>query len=149
MSWQSIEGVITQGHQVASGLGVDSPYPESTIKMQKPFFQKLGLDLSSFYDGTLNFSIEPATFKLVKPQYTFPHLEWTDKHPPETFSFSACRLVLNNEKYNCFVYYPHPETKERHFQSRSVIEIIAPFIPNLHYGSKVILEYNTNEVIID
>ncbi len=47
--WQGVEGIIERGHQVASGMASDSPYPKGTIEMQTPFFQNLGLDLSAFF----------------------------------------------------------------------------------------------------
>ena len=148
MAWQTIEGVIIEGHQVASGLSPNSPYPEGTIKMQKPFFQQLGLDLSTYFNATLNISIAPHVFKLIKPRYTFPCLEWTDKHPPETFSFSPCRLQYDKSCYGGFIYYPHPETKKRNFQNVSTIEVIAPLITDIAYGSKIIFEYNPEEIEI-
>ena len=52
--WILVEVIIKQGHQVASGLAKDNPYPRGTIEMQIPFFQQLGLDLSSFFLGTFN-----------------------------------------------------------------------------------------------
>jgi hypothetical protein len=53
-------GCLRPGHQVASGLAVNNPYPAGTIAMQTPFFKALGLDLSGFYVGTLNVSIAPT-----------------------------------------------------------------------------------------
>ncbi len=67
--WQTVEGIIKRGHQVASGMARDSPYLQGTIEMQTPFFQKLGLDLSAFFPGTLNISISPKTFTLQQPEY--------------------------------------------------------------------------------
>lgn len=37
--WQSVSGIIKQGHQVASGMSSDSPYPKRTIEMQTLFFR--------------------------------------------------------------------------------------------------------------
>jgi hypothetical protein len=79
--------------------------------MQKPFFRAGGLDLDPFYEGTLNISIAPATFTMKDPEFTFPSVEWTDKHPPENFSFSRCRLTFNDKEYAGWVYFPDPATK--------------------------------------
>ena len=47
-----------------------------------------------------------------------------------------------------YVYYPHPDTKPRHFQPPSVIEVIAPLIEGIAYGSPVRLEVDPSEVVI-
>ena len=147
--WQKVSGIIECGHEVASGNASNSPYPGGTIKMQVPFFKELGLDLTSFFKGTLNVSISPNTFQLVKPELTFRGVEWTDRHPPEDFSFSRCQVLFKDTKYDCLVYYPHPETKKRNFQNPSIIEIIAPQIPGIHYGCRVEVEYNSLEIIVN
>ncbi|MBE9157650.1 hypothetical protein IQ265_12555 [Nodosilinea sp. LEGE 06152] len=148
-TWQKVNGIIQQGHQVASGAALDRPYPAGTIEMQTPFFKALGLDLSGYFPGTLNVSISPHTFQLTNPKFTFRQVEWTDRHPPEDFSFSRCRLLLEDSAYDSWIYYPHPETKKRNFQNLSILEIIAPPIPNIQYGDRVAIEYNPLELFID
>lgn len=146
--WQTVNGTIAHGHQVASGAAADSPYPEGTIALQAPFFQQLGLDLTGFFLGTLNVSISPNRFQVVQPEFTFRSVEWTDRHPPEDFSFSQCRVNFNGVQYPCFIYYPHPETKQRHFQDPAILEIIAPLIPGIGYGSAIQIEYNPFEIVV-
>lgn len=147
-AWQTVSGIIQRGHQVASGSALDSPYPASTIEMQTPFFKALGLDLSGYFPGTLNISISPSTFQLTNPEFTFCQVEWTDRHPPEDFSFSRCRLLLQGSVYESWIYYPHPDTKQRNFQNPSILEMIAPPIPNIQYGDRVEIEYNPLELCI-
>ncbi|AFZ34556.1 hypothetical protein Sta7437_0974 [Stanieria cyanosphaera PCC 7437] len=147
-NWLTIDGVIKSGHQVASGLAGDSPYPQGTIEMQLPFFQERGLNLSSFFLGTLNISIAPATFILKHPEYTFKQVQWHPDYLAEDFSFSACQIIFQTKNYNGWIYYPHPETKIGHFQDNSTIEVIAPFIPSLNYGNRVDLLINPDAVII-
>lgn len=144
--WIIVSGIVERGHRVASGDANDNPYPSGTIKMQKPFFKELGLDLSAFYDGTLNISISPRTFSMKQPQYILRHVAWTTLHPPEDFSFSHCKVIFNSIEYDGWIYYPHPETKKVHFQNSSIVEIITLFIPNLKYENKVEIVINTNEV---
>lgn len=146
--WEKVDGVIERGHKVASGAASDSPYPGGTIETQIPFFRELGLDLTGFFKGTLNVSISPKTFRIVKPEFTFRSVEWTDKHPPEDFSFSRCRILLKHAKYDALIYYPHPETKVRHFQNPSIVEIIAPPIPEIEYGQRIVVEYNPLEITV-
>lgn len=147
--WVIVGGIVERGYRVASGEAEDNRYPSGTIEMQKPYFKALGLDLAPFYEGTLNVSISPHTFTMRQPQYTFRQVAWTTLHPPEDFSFSRCRLKFDNIEYHGWIYYPHPETKKTHFQNPSILEIIAPFIPNLDYGDRVEITINENEVSLN
>jgi hypothetical protein len=140
----TVKGIIIAGHRVASAPSVDYPY--GTLEKQKPYFKALGLDLDNYFNGTLNVSIHPHTFKMKNPQFTFERVEWTDLHPPETFSFSRCVLGFMGKRYAGWVYYPHPETKERHFQQPSMIEILAKFIPGIQYGVEIELELKGEEI---
>ncbi|MGD1938013.1 MAG: hypothetical protein ACFCA4_10715 [Cyanophyceae cyanobacterium] len=81
-----VEGILVAGHGVASGESPHSPYPKSTIAMQKTHFKAGGLDLDGYFEGTLNLSISPKKFQLLNPRHRFPLLRWTDLHPPETLT---------------------------------------------------------------
>jgi len=116
--------------------------------MQKPFFKALGMDLEGFYEATLNVSIHPYRFSVEHPEYTFPMVEWTSFHPPETFSFSRCQVVFDGTRYEGWLYYPHPETKQAHFQNPSIVELILPYIPNLHYGDRIQVVLDANEIVV-
>ncbi|MEX0268557.1 hypothetical protein AB3R30_05410 [Leptolyngbyaceae cyanobacterium UHCC 1019] len=146
--WQVVSGVVQQGHQIASGWASDSPYPKGSIAMQMPYFRALGLDLFDLFQGTLNISIHPATFVMQQPTYTFPKVAWTVAHPPETFSFLPCQIVFQSYAYQAFVYYPHPETKQRHFQNADILELLAPPIARINYGDRVELALNPAEILI-
>ena len=141
-----ISGILTRGHQVASRPSKDYPY--STLEKQKPYFKKLGLDLYPYFNGTLNITIAPLIFKIDKPEITFEKVEWTDLHPPETFSFSRCNVIFKNKEYAGWVYYPHPETKKNHFQDPSLIEVITVKIDDINYGDLLELEINSSEIKI-
>lgn len=144
---ETIKGKILPGHRVASGLDSNSPYPKGTIEMQTPHFLSLGVDVSSFYPGTLNVSIAPHQFEL-KPERTLPLVKWSPDHDPESFSFVPIRLIWQQKSYDGLIYYPHPETKINHFQDPSVIELLMPRIEGLTYGDQVTLKASTNELII-
>jgi hypothetical protein len=148
MTQQIINGKLIQGHQVASGTSPTSPYPQGTIATQIPFFKKLGLDLSPYFQGTLNIDIAPYVCKVNNPQLTFAQVNWTQLHPPEDFSFSPCQVLYNDGSYAGWVYYPHPETKIRHFHNPSVMELIAVTIPNIKYGDLLQIEINPLEIEI-
>lgn len=145
--WTLVHGKLAQGYRVASGPSADYPY--GALDRQRPLFAARGFDLSAYFNGSLNVDISPHTFKVVKPQYTFPYVEWTDLHPPETFSFSRCKVLFKNVEYDGWVYYPHPETKKRNFQNPSLVEVIAMEIPGIHYGDELDVMLNPEEIEVD
>ncbi|MEB3224637.1 MAG: hypothetical protein VKJ86_02410 [Synechococcus sp.] len=149
MVWQTVSGILQRGHQVASGQAKNSPYEAGTIILQTPHFRRLGLDLSAYFPGTLNISIAPRIFALLKPRYTFHNLQWHPDFAPETFSFSPCYIEHRQRRYDGLIYYPHPETKLGHFQDPSTLEVLAPFIPDLPYGDRLQLSLNTTEVKVE
>ena len=142
----TISGIVTPGHQVASGQAIDSPYERGTLEMQRPYFRELGLDLGDFYLGTLNVSIAPHTFELTAPQYTFERVKWHPDYPAETFSFSPVVVNWQDSNYRGLIYYPHPATKIGHFQDPAIIEIIAPKLANCSYGDRLSLKLNSQEI---
>ena len=144
LSWILLHGRLARGYRVASGPSADYPY--GALDRQRPLFAARGLDLGAYFNGSLNVDIAPRTFKMVKPQYTFPLVEWTDLHPPETFSFSRCRVIVRGAEYDGWVYYPHPETKKRNFQNPSLIEVIAMEIPGIAYSDELDLLVNPDEI---
>lgn len=146
VDWITVIGVVRPGHQVASGQSKNNPYEKGTLESQLPYFQELGLDLSGFYLGTINVSIAPRTFDLAQPKYTFSEVKWHADYPAETFSFSPCEVEHQGNRFQCFVYYPHPETKIGHFQDPSVLEIIAPPLSGLDYGDRLTLKLNSQEI---
>lgn len=146
MLLKRLPGILTRGHQVASRPSKDYPY--STLEKQKPYFMALGLDLYEFFNGTLNISIAPLTFEMSAPELTFSLVEWTDLHPPETFSFSRCKVIFKSIDYSGWVYYPHPETKKNHFQNPSLVEVISHQIPDIQYGAPLEVEVDLEEITV-
>jgi hypothetical protein len=141
-----VSGTVVEGHRVASGPSKEYPY--GSLERQKPFFKAGGLNLDRFFLGTLNVSIAPLRFEMFRPAYTFRQIAWTDLHPPEDFSFSLCRVHFRDREYEGYVYYPHPETKIRHFQNPSLIEVITEKIPGIGYGTRLELALDPAEIRI-
>jgi hypothetical protein len=141
-----VSGTVMEGYRVASGPSRDYPY--GTLEKQFPLFKQRGLDLERFYKGTLNVSIAPLVFEMLKPAYTFRQVAWTELHPPEDFSFSPCTLWFKDVQYPAYIYYPHPETKVRHFENASLMEILSVFIPEIKYGDIVDVVVEADEVRI-
>jgi len=144
----SINAIIIQGHCVASGKADNSPYPFGTIEMQTPYFKDLGLDLSHLFKGTLNLNIEPNTFDMIAPEFTFRNVHWAEGSPAEDFSFSSCSVLYKGREYSGYIYYPHPDTKIGHFHSSSLIEVICEAIDGIGYGDSVELRYLESEIRI-
>ena len=147
-NWTSVVGVVKPGYQVASGQSERTPYEKGTLELQQPHFQKLGLDISKFYLGTINISIAPHTFVLVAPKHTFAQVKWHPAYPTETFSFSPCIVEYQDKTVRGLVYYPHPETKIGHHQDPSIIEIIAPRLAQMKYGDRLRLKLNPKEIAL-
>jgi hypothetical protein len=143
-NWVLVDGILTQGYRVASGPSKDYPY--GALDRQRPFFKEGGLDLGSYFNGSLNIDIRPVQFSMIKPEFTFYQVEWTDLHPPEHFSFSHCQVIFREKEYDGWVYYPHPETKLRHFQNPSLLEVIAKPIADIQYGDSLQVLLNPEEV---
>jgi hypothetical protein len=145
--WITVSGFVVPGHRVASGPSRDYPY--GSLVKQIPYFQALGLEVAKYYPGTINISISPRRWRMLNPEFTFRNVVWTNLHPPEDFSFSFCRIHFLDTLFEGWVYYPHPETKTRHFQDPSMIEVITKQIIGIGYGSKVSLELKAGEISLE
>ena len=138
MNAEWLTGRLCSGHGVASGRSNESPYPNGTIRMQAPVFKALGLDLSGCYFGTLNIDFAPLEVSLANPDHLFEKVHWTELHPPETFSFWRVEIKASEpDVVNGWVYYPHPETKERHWQPPTTLELLAPQLNGLVTGGTI------------
>ena len=78
-SWQTVVGRVAPGHRVASGQNEDPRYPGGTLHMQERHFRERGLDLAAYHPGTLNVSLAPHGYRVVKPRMTFYGVKWV--HP--------------------------------------------------------------------
>lgn len=143
-TWTSVQGVLVKGYGVASGPSADYPY--GALERQIPIFKARGLDLSAFFLGTLNIDIRPVTFELINAEFTFRDVRWTDLHPPEHFSFSRCVVRRRKVEYEGWLYYPHPETKQRNFQDRSVLEVITVHIRGVKPGAQLEILVNPQRI---
>ena len=140
MNPEWLTGRLCAGHGVASGTSKESPYPDGTIRMQFPVFKGLGLDLSSCYFGTLNLDFAPLEVSLTNPDHLFEKVQWTKLHPPETFSFWRVEIKTTEvEVVSGWIYHPHPETKERHWQPPTTVELLAPRLSWVEPGSTISL----------
>jgi hypothetical protein len=124
---------LVSGHGVASGRAPDCPYPGGSIALQLPQFARQGLDLSGCHRGTLNLAFAGGRWCLRQPSWCFEQLRWTDRHPPETFSFwpVLLRWCAGPDPVPGWLYRPHPETKRAHHQPQDRLEVLAPWIEGI------------------
>lgn len=138
------KGHLVAGHGVASGQATDSPYPAGTIALQAPLFREQGIDLSPYRFATLNLDFAPGEWRLRDPDHRVEQLCWTDRHPPETFSFWRCRLRRPERdpaaELPALIYHPHPQTKRAHHQRPSLLEVLAPPLEAVSPGERFALE---------
>lgn len=140
---------IIRGHRVASGRAGDPRFPGGTIHLQMPHFKALGLDLSPYFPGTINVSVAPLSYAVVKPALTFERVKWIDSMPAETFSFfNVWRVRDDGSRIKGLVYYPHPETKVEHFQSPDTLELLFPKMDDVAYGQELLIELNPAELSV-
>jgi len=150
MSWHRIAATVVQGHRVASGANHNPLFPGGTLRMQIPYFQQCGLDLSSLHPATVNVNIAPLRYRALRGRHTFRAVRWHPTEPAEDFSFFDCRLIANNAPpVSGFVYYPHPETKPRHFQQPDILELVLPWVDSLDYESRVFIEIDPEQIAIE
>jgi hypothetical protein len=140
-----LNGVVRRGHGVASGRST-ALYPQGTLAPQIPLFKELGVDLSGYFRGTLNIDISPCHFALQAADATLRQVRWTDRIPPEDFSFVACLVEFAQARHRALVYWPHPETKVEHFQDDSVLEVMAPRIPGIAESAPVTLWLRARQI---
>jgi hypothetical protein len=141
-----VKGIVCPGYRVASGLTDSSPYPAGTIALQTPHFLALGLDLRNCYPGTLNVDIAPQKMQILQATYCFQDVLWLAGCGCETFSFCHCLVEFAQKQYEGWIYYPHPETKINHEQPATLVEVLAPRIPEIEYGAEVTLIGRSAEV---
>ncbi|WP_149275939.1 hypothetical protein [Pareuzebyella sediminis] len=132
-----VRGEIKPGHGVASGKGKDERYPQGTLKQQFNHFLERGLDLSTYFLGTINVDISPCSYEIKKPKYFFKNIHWSDYIPPENFYFFDASLYYKQKTYKGLVYMPDPATKEDHIQKPTILELIFSKIEDLEYGNTV------------
>ncbi|MGC3956499.1 MAG: hypothetical protein QM813_00545 [Verrucomicrobiota bacterium] len=147
---QMIAARVVPGHRVASGLNGNPRFPGGTLRMQAPHFLARGLDLSHLYSGTVNVSIAPFGYRVVKARHTFSKVKWHPIEPAEDFSFFDVRLVRPHEAAIAgFIYFPHPDTKPEHFQQPDVLELLLPFVGGLHYGAEITLQIPATQMVFE
>ncbi|MEW6982948.1 hypothetical protein AAD001_09890 [Colwelliaceae bacterium 6471] len=128
---------VVKGHQVASGMSINSPYPKGTIALQTPYFKSLGLDLTDYFSGTINAQFDCQQIELMKYSHVFENLNWLKGLPSETFYFAPVKIEYKKKLYRAFVYQPDKQTKIDHFQENNVLELIAEQLPGLNYNEQL------------
>lgn len=143
MSIKQYPFIVTQGHQVASGMANNSPFPDGTINLQTPYFKALGLDLAPYFKGTINAQFNCNSIELLKWDLELTNVHWLPNHPSEDFLFAYSEISYKEKRFPAIIYQPRLETKLGHFQPTNTLELLAPKIEGITYGSKATLEIPT------
>ncbi|TLU66193.1 hypothetical protein FE810_05610 [Thalassotalea litorea] len=128
---------VVRGYQIASGLSADNPYGAGSLELQLPIFCQQGLPFQNCYAGTLNLELSPNILTWVSYWHCLHDIKWHPQFAAESFAFCPCLLKISDKTVKAFVYYPLPATKIGHFQVPSVVEVIAEFIPDVHYRDTI------------
>jgi len=144
-----VSGMVIEGEKFTSGIAANNPYPCGTLTMQAPYFKQRGLNLKENFQATINVNIKPGTFVMNNPEFIFPDVKWCPEHDAETFSFSRCRIIHEELAIDAFVFYHKKRNKKEQSIEDSVFEIIAPYIPGIHYGDQVVIEVNPDEIKVN
>ncbi|MDB5297767.1 MAG: hypothetical protein JWO31_3750 [Phycisphaerales bacterium] len=148
--WREFDAHVVRGHQVASGRSGDPRFPGGTLRMQAPHFHARGLDLAAFHPGTLNVSVAPMSYRVVRPRLTFRQVKWHPTEPAEDFSFFDVRLLRPaGPPVTGLIYYPHPETKPEHFQRPDVLELLLPFVEELSLATRLRLAVPAEQLVVE
>ena len=113
------------------------------------FFIQKGWIFPLFTMEPLNADLGSHSFQLMEPNYRFKDIKWSKDLPSETFSFYACEIKLSSERlsYKSWIYWPHPSTKPEFKQKENILEILAPFIGSISYGSKILLSAKKEQIL--
>lgn len=136
-STREAEGVVVRGYGVASGESGDPRFPTGTLALQFPIFARLGVDVEGIHPGTINVELDGGPLDPGPPDHLLRSIRWHPDVPPEDFSLWRVTLVHRGTAWPALIYRPHPETKPAHQQPESVVEILAPLIPDLDYGDRI------------
>lgn len=138
------DGIVVQGHRVASGACGDPRFPAGTIAAQLPYLEQLVPDFAAYlrgpaHPGTINVRFEGRRVRLLGADHHLRGIAWTDAFPPEDFFLARCTLTHGGVRHPAYVYRPDPRTKPDHHQPADVVELLSRFIPGLAYGDPVSL----------
>ncbi|GAA4270984.1 hypothetical protein U6A24_03710 [Aquimarina gracilis] len=141
-----VKAKVIPGYGAASGRNNDERYSKGTISTQSEHFRQRGLDLSSYFMGTLNVDISPYTYSIKTPKFFFKNINWSKYISPENFYFFDIELIFGDKSYFGLVYMPDPATKQEHKQLATTLELILPKIENLEYGAEVYLRLEDSQL---
>ena len=140
----SVTGTVEPGFGHASGTR-SQKYPEGTINLQRPYFANLGLDISHCFAGTINLSIAPRRFRIKAPEFVLRNVRWTQRRQAENFFIGRCRIESGGQWVDGFIYCPDPGTKTSTIDNPSHLQLLAPFIPNVSYGTQLRIRLRSAE----
>ena len=140
--------IVVKGHQIASGKADDARFPVGTIKVQADKFKALGLSIEECYPATINAKFFVKCITLNQHDYLFQKVKWHSDMPAENFKFLRCFILKGSNEIPAFIYQPQIETKTEHFQPANQLELLAPYIEDIHYGELLTLKVKKHAIIL-
>lgn len=140
-----MQGTLIQGHQVASGLASNCPWPGGSVARQLPLMGLHGVPVTRLFSGTLNVAL--ACREVPYPeQFEFDFvLDWRAPDKPTHFRLHRLIVEFAGRRYQGWSYrkiYPDGYVSI-HPQPANVIEILAPQIDGIQYGDRVSVAFET------
>tara|TARA_R110002049_G_scaffold47591_1_gene136768 strand:+ start:251 stop:691 length:441 start_codon:yes stop_codon:yes gene_type:complete len=140
--------IVVKGHQVASGKAADARFPVGTIKAQADRFKSLGLSIEECYPATINAKFTGKRISLNQHDYLFQQVKWHNDMPAENFKFLRCFILKGSNEIPAFIYQPQSETKTEHFHPANQLELLAPYIEDIHYGKLLTLKVKKYAIVL-
>jgi hypothetical protein len=139
--------VVVQGRGAASGRHEYQKLGGS-IRAQQPHFKRAGLDIGMFHNATLNLDVAPFKMVVKRPLFRIRNVRWLRGFPGEDFDFMNAAICFGDRMTPCMIYHPRPETKEAFTQPvpGNIVEILAPFIDGIGYGTYGQLHFDPRQV---
>jgi hypothetical protein len=134
-----MRGRVIKGHQVASGFAVDCPWPGGSVARQLPLMAQHGVPIDGLFAGTLNVGLEVGEVPFPDTAEFDFVLDWRAPDKPTHFRLHALTIEFGNARYPGWSYrklYP-PGYVSIHPQPNNVLEVLAPPIIGIAYGSRV------------
>jgi len=121
-----INGVVVQGLRAAT----------RTLDFQIPLIEKEFPEIGCCKRGSINIQLKNA-LRIEKPDHTTGPIPWAGP-PGEIFSFLRILLEcpVGSDPQPAWIYVPHDSP---HRDNRCQVEVIAPPIQHISYGSQCII----------
>jgi len=135
-----MDGQVLQLEAVIQKVqGID--HTQGLIAELMPHFREQGLDLKGFHMDPLVASIAPKGLILKKALSVFKNIRWSSGRTGDV-SFFPCKMTIHGMPFFGFIFIDHSATP-----NSQVVSIIAPPIPVLEIGTRILLEMDSTRAV--